>query len=115
MVTNSSFFEGARNAFHASGSEYPSSKVRCSFIAGPLKHAGDIFFQADDGIRARTVTGVQTCALPISVVGLGHVTVEAVGVTRPGGEPLRVAAEMVAHLGRSREEEQHHEAEVVLG
>src|SRR6266705_1660448 len=24
------------------------------------------FFQADDGIRARTVTGVQTCALPIS-------------------------------------------------
>src|SRR5437867_8086553 len=25
------------------------------------------FFQAEDGIRARTVTGVQTCALPISV------------------------------------------------
>src|SRR5207248_3446261 len=23
------------------------------------------FFQAEDGIRARTVTGVQTCALPI--------------------------------------------------
>src|SRR5699024_12191709 len=23
------------------------------------------FFQADDGIRVRTVTGVQTCALPI--------------------------------------------------
>src|SRR5207248_4826631 len=26
------------------------------------------FFQAEDGIRDRTVTGVQTCALPISVV-----------------------------------------------
>src|SRR5207248_6705884 len=25
------------------------------------------FFQAEDGIRDRTVTGVQTCALPISV------------------------------------------------
>src|SRR5438309_9661350 len=25
------------------------------------------FFQAEDGIRAGTVTGVQTCALPISV------------------------------------------------
>src|SRR5437867_8901455 len=25
-----------------------------------------IFFQAEDGIRDRTVTGVQTCALPIS-------------------------------------------------
>src|SRR2546430_13348808 len=27
------------------------------------------FFQAEDGIRDLTVTGVQTCALPISVVG----------------------------------------------
>src|SRR5207248_7912902 len=26
------------------------------------------FFQAEDGIRDRTVTGVQTCALPISIV-----------------------------------------------
>src|SRR5699024_11755160 len=26
------------------------------------------FFQAEDGIRDRNVTGVQTCALPISVV-----------------------------------------------
>src|SRR5207245_4307646 len=26
----------------------------------------DFFFQAEDGIRAATVTGVQTCALPIS-------------------------------------------------
>src|SRR6266705_709041 len=25
------------------------------------------FFQAEDGIRRRTVTGVQTCALPISL------------------------------------------------
>src|SRR5207248_3569457 len=32
------------------------------------------FFQAEDGIRDRTVTGVQTCALPISrswVIGRG--------------------------------------------
>src|SRR5256886_10855435 len=28
------------------------------------------FFQAEDGIRDLTVTGVQTCALPISFVGL---------------------------------------------
>src|SRR6266704_346987 len=27
------------------------------------------FFQAEDGIRARNVTGVQTCALPISGIG----------------------------------------------
>src|SRR2546430_3347047 len=28
--------------------------------------AEDVFFQAEDGIRDLTVTGVQTCALPIS-------------------------------------------------
>src|SRR5437867_9619757 len=28
------------------------------------------FFQAEDGIRDRTVTGVQTCALPISLTEL---------------------------------------------
>src|SRR5437667_8909059 len=29
------------------------------------------FFQAEDGIRDRDVTGVQTCALPIYLVNLG--------------------------------------------
>src|SRR2546430_13492026 len=31
------------------------------------------FFQAEDGIRDLTVTGVQTCALPISDPGLGGI------------------------------------------
>src|SRR5699024_11857706 len=32
------------------------------------------FFQAEDGIRDRNVTGVQTCALPISVsMGSGQI------------------------------------------
>ena len=30
------------------------------------------FFQAEDGIRDRDVTGVQTCALPISSPGFGE-------------------------------------------
>src|SRR5438309_1061608 len=30
----------------------------------------NFFFQAEDGIRGGTVTGVQTCALPISVVAI---------------------------------------------
>src|SRR5207248_4568183 len=29
------------------------------------------FFQAEDGIRDRTVTGVQTCALPIYAADIG--------------------------------------------
>src|SRR5205085_3343736 len=35
------------------------------------------FFQAEDGIRDLTVTGVQTCALPILVVGEGACDVGA--------------------------------------
>src|SRR6266513_3513010 len=31
-----------------------------------------LFFQAEDGIRYRNVTGVQTCALPISIFQLAH-------------------------------------------
>src|SRR5689334_23887400 len=37
------------------------------------------FFQAEDGIRDGTVTGVQTCALPISVVITGLVLSAALG------------------------------------
>src|SRR5689334_23913574 len=37
-------------------------RTMCAFV---------FFFQAEDGIRDGTVTGVQTCALPISSVGLG--------------------------------------------
>src|SRR5207248_8921671 len=43
------------------------------------------FFQAEDGIRDRTVTGVQTCALPIfpdDPDPMGHGHVEA---SLPGG------------------------------
>src|SRR2546430_1387222 len=52
------------------------------------------FFQAEDGIRDLTVTGVQTCALPISVRRRGVVAVSRfVAADRPGrpwlarGEP----------------------------
>src|SRR2546430_9634708 len=37
------------------------------------------FFQAEDGIRDLTVTGVQTCALPICVFTIGF------GTTQPAG------------------------------
>src|SRR2546430_13730951 len=40
------------------------------------------FFQAEDGIRDLTVTGVQTCALPIS---LGHASRQAVQVPQRSG------------------------------
>src|SRR5690606_39642876 len=45
------------------------------WLPGPVgqfgRHAGPVFFfQAEDGIRALHVTGVQTCALPIYWAGV---------------------------------------------
>src|SRR2546430_8797155 len=39
-----------------------------------LLHFLIFFFQAEDGIRDLTVTGVQTCALPISVPARGVIS-----------------------------------------
>src|SRR2546430_3150733 len=46
---------------------------------------GLFFFQAEDGIRDLTVTGVQTCALPICLVRLAGDGAER---HRSGGEAL---------------------------
>src|SRR2546430_7402712 len=53
------------------------------------------FFQAEDGIRDLTVTGVQTCALPISAGGVAGVSDQRrhyVGVAR-AGERARLRSE----------------------
>src|SRR2546430_8586199 len=51
------------------------------------------FFQAEDGIRDLTVTGVQTCALPICRQRHGSVTVEA--------DVIRTSHRSRHHAGRS--------------
>src|SRR5438874_11932423 len=77
---------------------------------------GDVrlfFFQADDGIRALYVTGVQTCALPISTSSvtwpkrrrrrrLGHVTLE-VAYEHPCRDGAAVAGATERRLARSEE------------
>src|SRR5207249_8547687 len=42
--------------------------------ADDLRGGRVFFFQAEDGIRDRNVTGVQTCALPISIRAPGSPT-----------------------------------------
>src|SRR5256886_7255881 len=56
-MASSSHSQGA--GFNYGGSEY--MLVTCIF-----------FFQAEDGIRDLTVTGVQTCALPIFAIEIEH-------------------------------------------
>src|SRR5256886_9468566 len=54
---------------------------------------GIVFVQAEDGIRDLTVTGVQTCALPISRWGVGdHAPPHSFIPAQPwlAGHPLRV-------------------------
>src|SRR5699024_11560963 len=43
-----------------------ASHCTISFLSSRRRAFVFFFFQAEDGIRARNVTGVQTCALPIS-------------------------------------------------
>src|SRR5437867_10009811 len=52
------------------------------------------FFQAEDGIRDRTVTGVQTCALPISALLKGVLM-----VVTPVPAVLRKVPELAINVG----------------
>src|SRR3989442_839067 len=54
------------------------------FAGGIVVGCFFFFFQAEDGIRDADVTGVQTCALPISPIGLGR---EPGGASPIGGLP----------------------------
>src|SRR5437867_7623814 len=69
---------------------------------GKLTYDALFFFQAEDGIRDRTVTGVQTCALPISLLlrpaAPGPAGRRSSG--EPGGPPpTGPATAAAAHVG----------------
>src|SRR6266478_59720 len=61
------------------------------------------FFQAEDGIRDLTVTGVQTCALPICPLSLAGVRVAkggtAMSIASTSFRPARTVLRFVPHLG----------------
>src|SRR5206468_5238274 len=56
---------------------------------GASTHWFSFFFQAEDGIRDLIVTGVQTCALPISLLHLlGGLDKPTSGTVEFNGKPL---------------------------
>src|SRR3712207_7018925 len=62
------------------------------------------FFQAEDGIRDIGVTGVQTCALPISVGRLRPKHRASGRVHAPNGRLEGTRADAVAHPARAADE-----------
>src|SRR5258706_8952988 len=77
---------------------YASVAESCSFF----------FFQAEDGIRDWSVTGVQTCALPISLPNLlafGGVCAMQADFAARVGKSMGVAAEYVG--GQAADGEGH--------
>src|SRR5690606_41114119 len=80
-----------------------------------LVYLGFFFFQAEDGIRVYHVTGVQTCALPISVMPIAFI--KGVTMTEPrmpvcttktaarAGSPPTVSASAMAIGAVTRSEE----------
>src|SRR5699024_11829471 len=53
------------------------------------------FFQAEDGIRDRNVTGVQTCALPISLGAVSGLDVSPLGLDEDVGVRLSMVGALV--------------------
>src|SRR5690606_28085992 len=73
--------------------------------------ANDFFFQAEDGIRDFHVTGVQTCALPISSLGEGDMVArlggDEFGVLVDGIRPGKSAESVAARLSAALAEPFH--------
>src|SRR3712207_8794949 len=72
------------------------------------------FFQAEDGIRDIGVTGVQTCALPISALSFvqPHLEVEARGVITVVDRAPFYVEDAVRRTPRGRDEDRSEERRV---
>src|SRR6266853_4699069 len=73
------------------------------------------FFQAEDGIRDLTVTGVQTCALPISATIRVNGDLVALETAPLKPEELKSLAEQIMTPRQVKEFAEHKEADFAIG
>src|SRR5690349_24976108 len=81
---------------------------RCICEKGSTCSSHAIFLQAEAGIRGLYVTGVQTCALPISrgvivVIEAEHLCMTMRGVRKAGARTITSAVRGIMHNARSEE------------
>src|SRR5208283_5914424 len=103
MVRSPRYYRAGLMASRSRPSGKVTGRLPCGFV---------FFFQAEDGIRVRDVTGVQTCVLPISAehdeADLERISAldRGAGVDeteqRPGAGPLDVRLP-VRQVGRHRD------------
>src|SRR5262249_56897681 len=75
-----------------------------SVLVGVSHSVYFFFFQAEDGIRDWSVTGVQTCALPICTAGdRGDVLQLVQAAVAEAGRAHRQGLEHLVHVVRSEE------------
>src|SRR5437773_882619 len=98
----------ARCGTRAWGRAAVSSLPRVTHQAWRRPHIDAFFFQAEDGIRDRDETGVQTCALPISVfthtshAGCKKCALEQLDILESTGANLRNVC--IGHLSDIRDD-----------
>src|SRR5439155_3749969 len=74
--------------------------IELGFVGDGVCMLINFFFQAEDGIRDGHVTGVQTCALPISLFNkllpkdVPFTDMESSGVWTPAGLPMQIFSAM---------------------
>src|SRR2546429_5189226 len=91
----------------AEASEGSSSDIRMRIGNYSMQNSVVFFFQAEDGIRDVAVTGVQTCALPIST--------SVIGALKRGLTPLQKELGIYVCGGRGKHSRQTPQELVSIG
>src|SRR6266536_3471864 len=79
-----------RKVHHSTAAQPQVGRVVVRFFVGPPAGLGRgaFFFRAQDGLRDPLVTGVQTCALPISTAPVSRTSIKDTGKSLANGSTI---------------------------